>query len=81
MREKAWLRPLEGAKAAASLPSFSVVQVLKSSPWLTFYVMGNFQRKMSGYLTTETKILFNDCVFMDSDTIKALKKDRCFKQF
>lgn len=45
VREKAWLRPPEGAKAAASFPSFSVVQVLKSSPWLTFYVNGEFSKK------------------------------------
>ena len=78
---KAWLRPREGANAAASLPSFSVVQVLKSPQWLKFYVTRNLQRKRSGYLTNETKILFNDYAFRDNDTIKALKKDQCFKQF
>ena len=78
---KAWLRPPEGANAAASLPSFSVVQVLKSPQWLKFYVTRNLQRKRSGYLTNETKILFNDYAFRDNDTIKALKKDQCFKQF
>ena len=78
---KAWLRPRKGANAAASLPSFSVVQVLKSPQWLKFYVTRNLQRKRSGYLTNETKILFNDYAFRDNDTIKALKKDQCFKQF
>ena len=71
--------PAGGTNAAASLPSFSVVQVLKSPQWLKFYVARKFQRKRSGHLTNETKILFNDCVFRDNDTIKALKKGPMFQ--